>query len=80
MRRRLVLVVAPARLCASWAGDWSLSYELRSISARFNLVVTRTRMLCLPHARQAKSVSLKGNAARHHRDVLLAEEPLYEQF
>jgi hypothetical protein len=34
MRRRLVLVVAPARLCASWAGDWSLSYELRSISAR----------------------------------------------
>ena len=34
MRRWLVLVAAPAGLLASWPGDWSVCYELRSVSAR----------------------------------------------
>jgi hypothetical protein len=34
MRRGLVLVVSPARLCASWFAYWALPYKLLSISAR----------------------------------------------
>ena len=33
MRRWLVLVGPPARLFASRSGDWSVCYELRSVSA-----------------------------------------------
>jgi hypothetical protein len=32
MRQRLVLVVSSARLFASGASDWPISYELRSVS------------------------------------------------
>lgn len=34
MRQRLVLVASSARLFASGARDWPISYELRSISTR----------------------------------------------
>ena len=34
MRRGLVLVGSPTRLFASRSGDWSVCYELLSVSAR----------------------------------------------